>query len=103
MDFISSDRRGKQWEKRHIPLFSRQLLPCFTSAAKRICPCISTLLAVQGNHEMNECLAAFTARLEPLCCSVSVGNLEGTSIGIVRGVMYAVLPPCVSQRSSLLC
>lgn len=52
VDFIRADRRGGKWEKRHIcGCVSEQLLPPFTSAAKRICPCISTLLPVQGEQE----------------------------------------------------
>lgn len=51
---------------------------------------------------MNECLPGFTARLEPLCYSVSVANVEGTRIGIVKTVMYAVVPP-VSLREALCC
>lgn len=89
-------------EKAYLWLCSEQLLPYFTSAANRICPCISTFLAIQRKQEMNECLPGFTARLEPLCYSVSVANLEGTRIGIVKTVMYAVVPP-VSLREALCC
>lgn len=101
MDFIRADRRGEKWEKRHIcgcvlssyghilPLrlkeFVRVFLPCWL---------------YKGNK--NECLPGFTARLEPLCYSVSVANLEGTRIGIVKRIMYAVFPP-VSLREALCC
>lgn len=102
VDFIRADRRGEKWGKRHI--CSCVLSSCchnFTSVANRICPC-STLLAVQGKQEMNECLPGFTARLEPLCYGMSVANLEGTRIGIVKTVMYAVVPP-VSPIEALCC
>lgn len=100
MDFIRAVRRKEKWGKGIFA--AEQLLPYFTSVAKRICLCISTLLAVQGKQGMNECLPGFTARLEPLCYSVSVANLEGTCIGIVKRIMYAVFPP-VSLREALCC
>lgn len=46
---------------------------------------------------MNTC-HGFTARLEPLRYSVSIANLEGTRIGIVKRIMYAVFPPCLSEK-----
>lgn len=47
---------------------------------------------------MNECLSGFTARLEPLCYSVSIANLDGTRTDIVKRIMYAVFPPCLSEK-----
>lgn len=102
VDFIWADRRGEKLGKRRI--CSCVLSSCchlLLLKLKEFVGC--TLLAVQGEQEMNECLPGFTARLEPLCYTACLANLEGTRIGIVKRIMYAVFPPHVSLRSSLLC
>lgn len=92
MDFIWADRRGEKLGKRHIcgyiPSSWCHLIPLWLK--EFVC---STLLAVQGEQEMNECLPGFTARLEPLCDTVCLANLEGTCTGIVKRIMYAAFSP----------
>lgn len=98
VDFIWADRRGEKLGKRRI--CSCVLSSCchlLLLKLKEFVGC--TLLAVQGEQEMNECLPGFTARLEPLCYTACLANLEGTRIGIVKRIMYAVFPPpCLTEK-----
>lgn len=71
VDFIRADRRGGKWEKRHIcgcvlSSYCHVLLLRLKEFVRVFLPCC----LYNGNK--NECLLAFTARLEPLCYSVSV-------------------------------
>lgn len=99
--YLGWQERREIGEKAYLRLSSQQLLPSFTSVAERISvlPC----WLFKGNRKwMNECLPGFTARLEPLCYTVCLANLEGTRIGIVKRIMYAVFPPA-SHWEALCC
>lgn len=53
--YLGWQERREIGGKVYLRLCSEQSVPSFTSAAERSCLCVSTLLVVQGEHEINAC------------------------------------------------